>query len=180
MESKVFIGPGGDAASEDCWELAVVSIQNGGEKNKQTKTIWVKPNPTRGRNQHSKAGIHSGRVLSHSGLKENLTPLQRVWALLEVYMYGYMCACLKLNACLSTWSVRLFSLADKKKKVAYFYPYFVILHLLSFFLPYSVRLPSSHLNRKTHRPPPGNLWPGNPPCTASILKERIRKSQLPG
>lgn len=72
------------------WELAVVFIQNGGEEGKKKRTKWVESNPTRGRNQHSKAGIYSGRAFSLSGWKK----ISLLFSLCDVLCLVYRMKCM--------------------------------------------------------------------------------------
>lgn len=84
------------------WEFAVVFIQNGGrgDKRKMNQIKRVESNPAWGRNQHSKAGIYSGRVFSLSGSKENYTPLPPVSCSLSVVcLCGCSCVCARLCVC---------------------------------------------------------------------------------
>lgn len=86
-ESKVhlLIGLGAAKNLETC--CCVHSKWRGGGKNENK---WVESNPTRGRNQHSKAGIYSGRALSLSGSKK----ISLLFSLCDVFCHVQMkCMC---------------------------------------------------------------------------------------
>lgn len=55
--------------SKESGNLLLCSFKMEGRR-KKNEQKWVESNPTRGRNQHSKAGIYSGRALSLSGWKK--------------------------------------------------------------------------------------------------------------
>lgn len=68
------------------------------------------------------------------------------------------------------WLIRVHTLACCKRKrflSGFFSPYHLFSHFAS---PFSLRLPSSHPNRKSRRLLPGIPSPGNPLCTARYLK----------
>lgn len=155
-------------------------IHNGGEEEQK----GVKSNPTRGRNQRSKAGIYSEGLVP-LWIKENLTPLQPV------------CFCLvyRLNVCAScvlqqiNWKVflsyvqhgRTSHLLHERWHFSFLISSFIPLFI---FLPHiSPRLPSSHPNQRTHRPLLGTPCPGKRPCIARYLEktrsvdEHVRYSQ---
>lgn len=73
VNPKFILGPGTAATRNLGTCCCVHSKSRGGRKRKEKKRKeqkWVKSNPTRGRNQHSKAGIYSGRAFSLSGWKK--------------------------------------------------------------------------------------------------------------
>lgn len=168
-KSKVQLHLGWDEESGNLL-LCSFKMEGGGKKHQK----WVKSNPTRGRNQHSKAGIYSGRAFFPLWMKENHTPLQPAGHFCHVYRWN-VCASLctqqvNWKVCLSyIWSTQL-HLSLAAREVVFFFPYFFIHSFAFHFSPnVSPRLPSSHPNQRTHRPLLDTPCPGNPPCTVGCL-----------
>lgn len=143
-------------------------IQNGGEQ-KNKKMSRVQSNW--GRNQHSKAGIYSGRASPSLDHRKSHSSSS------ACVMYSVMCTldlCVHIVYATGIWKLGLIVL------------YTVRLHLSiaageasflnSSFIPFhfspnnSPRLPSSHPNQRTHRLLLGTPCPGNPLCTARYLQ----------
>lgn len=80
--------------------------------------------------------------------------------------------------CVCLWLIRVHTLACCKRKTFlsgnFFLFFFLELHIILFHFAshFSLRLPSSHPNRKTRRLLPGIPSPGNPLCTARYLREK--------
>lgn len=77
--------------SEESGNLLLCSFKMEGRR-KKNEQKWVESNPTRGRNQHSKAGIYSGRALSLSGWKK----ISLLFSLHDVFCLVY-----RWNVCAS-------------------------------------------------------------------------------
>lgn len=174
-ESKVLLQSGVGTARALGTCCCVHSKWRGGEKKEQK---WVESNPTRGRNQHSKAGIYSGRAFSLSGWKK-ISLLFSLWEVTFCVYIWNVCACLCMQPV--NWKVCLSytyiyghcgcpsHLLQKRWHFSFLISSFI--PLLYFFSPsISPRLPSSHPNQRTHRPLLGTPCPGNPPCTARYLR----------
>lgn len=152
-------------------------IHNGGAEEQK----GVKSNPTRGRNQRSKAGIYS------EGLCPSLDKRKCQSSSACVFL-----SCIQMNVCAScvlqriNWKVFLSCiwstwshLSLAAREVAFFFPYFFIHSFI--FLPHiSPGLPSSHPNQRTHRRLLGTPCPGNPPCIARYLEETALADQNVG
>lgn len=169
VNPKFILGPGSAATRNLGTCCCVHSKSRGGRKTieKRKEQKWVKSNPTRGRNQHSKAGIYSGRAFSLSGWKK----ISLLFGLCDAFCCVSMCKFVYATGELEGVSViymvnTVAPLACCKRGGI-----FISLFLHSFFSPnISPRLPSSHPNQRTHRPLLGTPCPGNPPCTARYLR----------